>query len=162
MPDRTGFKKVDYASGVAHIPQLKDYPTRFTSPTAGCKRARQSTRRRRYKPVQGETVTLRQVPHHQRNGDAAQPPAKLNTPPVKPIRRIGARERPATRLSKQNRCRRMPAPSAHNHHRIVGVVRTHNAGGDQKPQIIGVLRAKPSEKPLRTRDPRPSQRAGRQ
>ncbi len=55
----------------------------------------------------------------------------------------------------------MPAPSAHNHHRIVSVVSTHNAGGDRKPQIIGVLRAKPSEKPLRTADPRPSQRAGR-
>ncbi len=55
----------------------------------------------------------------------------------------------------------MPAPQAHNHHRIVGVVSAHNAGGDSKPQIIGVLRAKPSEKPLRTADPRPSQRAGR-
>lgn len=39
-----------------------------------------------------KAVVLRKVTDDQRYGDPARPPTKLNTPPVRPIRRIGARD----------------------------------------------------------------------
>lgn len=73
MPDRTGFKKVDYAQwcgtystveGLAnalHIAHQQDIRERANQRDGGD-----------INQCRCETVTLRQVPHHQRNGDAAQ------------------------------------------------------------------------------------------
>ncbi len=73
MPDRTGFKKVDYAQGCGtystveglanahHIAHQQDLTERANQRDGGD-----------INQCRCETVTLRQVPHHQRNGDAAQ------------------------------------------------------------------------------------------
>ena len=78
MPDRTGFKKVDYAqwcgaystverlSNAFHIAHQQDVRERANQRDGGD-----------INQCRGETVTLRQVPHHQRKGDAAQTTGKV-------------------------------------------------------------------------------------
>lgn len=133
MPDRTGFKKVDYAqwygaystverlANALHIAHQQDVRERANQRDGGD-----------INQCRCETVTLRQYPTTSGTVMPPRPPAKLNTPPVKPIRRIGAREETSDRNRSKTVAEECQRHQAHNHHRIVGVVSAHNAGGDQQ------------------------------
>lgn len=60
------------------------------------------------------------------------PPTKLNTPPVRPIRRIGASDDTSDRDGGKTVPEERYRHQGHDPHRIVGVVRSHDAGRDQQ------------------------------